>query len=297
VALSDILSAADAACYAAKDAGRNRVHVYQPDDRQLLDRHGELQWIPRLQAALDQDRLRLYAQPIASVADPTSIHHHEILVRLEENGRIYTPGSFMPSAERYNLIGRIDRWVVRNTLAWLSDRYRHKESVGVDTWSVNLSGASLSDERFCEELVLWVEQASLPSGTICFEITESVAISQLCTVTQLIHRLRQCGCRFALDDFGAGLSSFAYLRQLPVDYLKIDGAFIRDIDTDSINRAMVEAINAVGHIMGLKTIAEFVETSEIMAQLSRIGVDFAQGYLIDRPHPLEILSDVRVMPR
>lgn len=297
VTLGDALGAADAACYAAKEAGRNRVHVYQPDDRQLLDRHGELQWVPRLQAALDQDRLRLYAQSIASVADPTSIHHHEILVRLEENGRLYAPGSFMPSAERYNLIGRIDRWVVRNTLAWLSDRYRCKGSGAIDTWSVNLSGASLSDERFCEELLLWVEQASLPPGTICFEITESTAIAQLSTATLLIRRLRQRGCRFALDDFGAGLSSFAYLRQLPVEYLKIDGAFIKDIDTDPINRAMVEAINTVGHTMGLKTIAEFVETPATMAQLSRLGIDLAQGYLIDRPQPLETLSDVRVMPR
>ncbi|WP_110601163.1 ammonium transporter [Salinicola lusitanus] len=297
VVLSDALSSADAACYAAKEAGRNRVHVYQPDDRQLLDRHGELQWVPRLQAALDQDRLRLYAQSIASVANPGDIHHHEILVRLEENGRLYAPGSFMPSAERYNLIVRIDRWVVRNTLAWLSDRYRHKARAGIDTWSMNLSGASLSDERFCEELAVWVQQAALPAGTLCFEITESAAISQLSTVTRLIHRLKQWGCRFALDDFGAGLSSFAYLKQLPVDYLKIDGAFIKDIDTDPINRAMVEAINTVGHTVGLKTIAEFVETPEIMAQLSQLGVDFAQGYLIDRPQPLENLSDVRVMPR
>ncbi|MDH4572231.1 ammonium transporter [Salinicola acroporae] len=297
VVLSEALSTADAACYAAKEAGRNRVHVYQPDDRQLLDRHGELQWVPRLQAALDQDRLRLYAQSIASVANPGDIHHHEILVRLEENGRLYAPGSFMPSAERYNLIVRIDRWVVRNTLAWLSDRYRHKASAGIDTWSMNLSGASLSDERFCKELALWVKQAALPAGTLCFEITESAAISQLSTVTRLIHRLKRWGCRFALDDFGAGLSSFAYLKQLPVDYLKIDGAFIKDIDTDPINRAMVEAINTVGHTVGLKTIAEFVETPEVMAQLSRLGIDFAQGYLIDRPQPLENLSDVRVMPR
>lgn len=301
-ALSDVLSAADAACYAAKEAGRNRVHVYQPDDRQLLDRHGELQWVPRLQAALDQDRLRLYAQPIAVVADPRCIHHYEILVRLEEKGRLYTPGSFMPSAERYNLIVRIDRWVVRNTLAWLSDRCRPRASHPVappvsDTWSVNLSGASLSDERFCDELVQWVGDAALPRGTLCFEITESAAIAQLSRVTQLIRRLQQLGCRFALDDFGAGLSSFAYLKQLPVDYLKIDGAFIRDIDTDPINRAMVESINAVGHTMGLMTIAEFVETPGVMDQLARLGVDFAQGYLIDRPQPLASLSGVRVMPR
>jgi len=294
--LSDVLSAADAACYAAKEAGRNRLHVYQPDDRQLLDRHGELQWVPRLQAALDQDRLRLFAQAIAAVDEPTAVHHYEILVRLDEQGRLYSPGSFMPAAERYNLIVRVDRWVVRNTLAWLSDRYRHR-STPADTWSINLSGASLSDERFCEELPQWVERAALPPRTLCFEITESAAIARLSSVTQLIRRLQRSGCRFALDDFGAGLSSFAYLKQLPVDYLKIDGAFIRDIDSDPINRAMVEAINTVGHTMGLQTIAEFVETPGVMAQLALLGVDFAQGFLIDRPQPLEMLSDVRVMPR
>ncbi|WP_251977973.1 ammonium transporter [Salinicola avicenniae] len=295
--LGDLLGAADAACYAAKEAGRNRVHVYQPDDRLLLDRHGELQWVPRLQAALDQDRLRLYAQSIVSVAGGQAPHHREILVRLEENGRLYAPGSFMPAAERYNLIVRIDRWVVSNTLAWLSDRCRRQGPTSGDTWSINLSGASLSDERFCADLAQWVEKAALPAGTLCFEITESAAIARLCAVTQLMRRLQRWGCLFALDDFGAGLSSFAYLKQLPVDYLKIDGAFIRDIDSDPINRAMVESINTVGHTMGLRTIAEFVETPGIMAQLAQLGVDFAQGYLIDRPQPLETLSDVRVMPR
>ncbi|GHB15876.1 ammonium transporter [Salinicola rhizosphaerae] len=296
-ALSDLLSAADAACYAAKEAGRNRVHVYQPDDRQLLARHGELQWVPRLQAALDQDRLRLYAQPIAPVANPELIQHHEILVRLEEGGKLFAPGSFMAAAERYNLITRVDRWVVRNTLAWLSDTCRRRGDAAVALWSVNLSGASLSDERFCDELVQWVREAALPESTLCFEITESAAIAQLSNVSRLIRRLQRFGCRFALDDFGAGLSSFAYLRQLPVDYLKIDGAFIRDIDSDPINRAMVEAINAVGHTMGLKTIAEFVETDAVLRELAAMGIDFAQGYLLDRPQPLERLPGTRVMPR
>ncbi|WP_136068834.1 ammonium transporter [Modicisalibacter radicis] len=293
--LSDVLSAADAACYAAKEAGRNRVHVYQTDDSVLMERHGELQWVPRLQAALDADRLRLFAQSIVAIGRPDGPRHHEILVRIQEGDRLVEPGTFMPAAERYNLMPRIDRWVVGNVLAWLSDSRDCREGCGL--WSVNLSGASLSDERFCEELIERVAAAALPVGTLCFEITESTAIAQLSRVTELIQRLKALGCKFALDDFGAGLSSFGYLKQLPVDFLKIDGRFVRDIDNDPIDRAMVEAINTVGHTLGLRTIAEFVESRAIMNQLERLGVDYAQGFLIDRPCPLEALGEVRVMPR
>ncbi|WP_129139073.1 ammonium transporter [Modicisalibacter coralii] len=293
--LDDVLSAADAACYAAKEGGRNRVHVYQRDDSVLIERHGELQWVPRLQAAIDEDRLRLYAQPIVPVDDPGARVHHEILVRLQEGERLVTPGTFMPAAERYNLMPRIDRWVVTNVLAWLSDRCRRSADCGL--WSVNLSGASLSDERFCEELRDWVAAAGLPAGTLCFEITESAAIAQLSRVVELIERLKAFGCLFALDDFGAGLSSFGYLKQLPVDFLKIDGRFVRDVDSDPIDRAMVEAINSVGHTLNLRTIAEFVETPSVLEQLRRLEVDFAQGYLVDAPTPLEALDNVRVMPR
>ncbi|WP_192035061.1 ammonium transporter [Halomonas sp. YLGW01] len=293
--LSDVLSAADAACYAAKEAGRNRIHVYQADDSVLMERHGALQWVPRLQAALDEDRLRLFAQSIVPVGRPGESRHHEILVRIQEGDRLITPGTFMPAAERYNLMPRIDRWVISNVLAWLSDRHQSVEVCGL--WAVNLSGASLSDERFCEELVERVASAALPAGTLCFEITESTAIAQLSRVTELIWRLKELGCKFALDDFGAGLSSFGYLKQLPVDFLKIDGCFIRDIDSDSIDRAMVEAINTVGHTLGLQTIAEFVENEAIMSQLELLGIDYAQGYLINRPRPLEAQGEVRVMPR
>ncbi|MCG7600533.1 ammonium transporter [Halomonas sp. McH1-25] len=293
--LSDVLSAADAACYAAKEAGRNRVHIYQRDDSVLLERRGELQWVPRLQAAIDSDSLRLYAQPIVAVGKGREVNHYEILVRLEEQGKVISPGAFMPAAERYSLMPRIDRWVVRNTLAWLADSVRCNRHCGL--WSVNLSGASLSDERFCEDLRDWVAGAGLPPGTLCFEITESVAIAQLSRVTVLIKQLRALGCLFSLDDFGAGLSSFGYLKQLPVDFLKIDGRFVRDIHEDPIDCAMVEAINTVGHTLNLKTIAEFVESEAIMRQLERLGVDYAQGYLIDVPKPLETLGEVRVMPR
>ncbi|WP_148254498.1 ammonium transporter [Aidingimonas lacisalsi] len=295
--MSEVLSAADAACYAAKEAGRNRVRCYQPDDRALKARHGELQWVPRLQAALDSDALRLFVQPIVGVQVRDHEPCHEILVRLEEQGRFVEPGAFMPAAERYNLMPQIDRWVVRNTLAWLSDACRSGERCGL--WSVNLSGASLSDERFCEELRQQVSNAALPAGTLCFEITESVAISQLSSVTTLIEALRAEGCLFALDDFGAGLSSFGYLKQLPVDFLKIDGHFIRDIHHDAIDRAMVEAINTVGHTLGLSTIAEYVEHEAILDQLQRLGVDYAQGYLFGAPQPLTecVGTKVRVMPR
>ncbi|PAU76899.1 ammonium transporter [Halomonas salipaludis] len=295
--LRDALSAADAACYAAKEGGRNRVHLYQPDDSQLLERHGELQWVPRLQAALDADALRLYVQPIVAIDKAAGGAIHEVLVRLEEGGKIISPGAFLPAAERYNLMPRIDRWVVRNTLAWLGDTYRSGELEGM--WSINLSGASLSDPQFCRVLEEQVAAAALPAGTLCFEITESAAIAQLSTVSELIVTLKALGCRFALDDFGAGLSSFGYLKQLPVDFLKIDGHFVRDLHRDSIDRAMVEAINTVGHTLGLLTIAEFVEDEDVLQRLRELGVDYAQGYLFGKPQPVTTLvhADVMIMPR
>lgn len=297
LSLQRALSAADAACYAAKEGGRNRVHQYQPDDSQLLERHGELQWVPRLQAALDADALRLYAQPIVPVRDGLASPIHEILVRLEERGRVVAPGAFLPAAERYNLMPRIDRWVVHNTLAWLTDAHRGGSLTGM--WSINLSGASLSDAQFCRELHEQVTVADLPAGTLCFEITESAAIAQLSTVSEMIVTLKSLGCRFALDDFGAGLSSFGYLKQLPVDFLKIDGHFVRDLHRDPIDRAMVEAINTVGHTLGLETIAEFVENESIMETLCELGVDYAQGYLFGEPVPVTSLTvtPVKVMPR
>ncbi|WP_334133928.1 ammonium transporter [Tepidimonas sp.] len=294
---SALMATADAACYAAKESGRNRVHVYQPDDRRLLEQQGQMQWVSRLQAALDEDRLRLHAQPIVPLHPQADEWvHYEILVRLEEDGKLIQPGAFLPAAERYGLMPRIDQWVVRNTLAWLGDWVR-QHGAAAATFAINVSGASLSDERFRQDLQTLLEAMRLPAGTLCFEITETAAIANLSTVVHFIHEVKRQGCLFALDDFGSGLSSFAYLKSLPVDFLKIDGSFVKDIETDPIDLAMVQAINAIGHVMGLRTIAEYVSSEPIRQRLIELGVDYAQGYHVGMPQPLDSLMTVRRMPR
>jgi len=295
--IGTLLAAADAACYAAKEAGRNRVHVFQPNDSQVLEQRGQMQWVNRLQAALDEDRLRLYVQPVLPLHDVAATPpHHEILVRLEEGGQIVPPGAFLPAAERYGLMPRIDQWVVNNTLAWLGDRMRqHGRIDGV--YAINLSGASLSDERFRQTLRAMLEQLRLPAGVLCFEITETAAVANLSKVVHFIQEVKALGCLFALDDFGSGLSSFAYLKNLPVDFLKIDGAFVKDIADDPMDLAMVQAINAIGHVMGLKTIAEYVSSEAILQRLQEIGVDYGQGFHLGKPRPLGEGETVRLMPR
>ena len=295
--LSHLLASADAACYAAKEAGRNRVHVYQANDTRLLEQKGQMQWVSRLQSALDEDRLRLYVQPIVPLHRETGTQiHYEVLVRLEEDGKLVLPGTFLPAAERYGLMARIDQWVVNNTLAWVGDCLRRQGRFD-GLLCMNLSGASLSDERFRQSLRTTLEQIQLPAGTVCFEITETAAVANLSKVVHFIGEVKQLGCLFALDDFGSGLSSFAYLKNLPVDYLKIDGSFVKDIETDPIDLAMVQAINAIGHVMGLKTIAEYVSSEAILERVRDIGVDYAQGFHIGEPMPLTQLGDTRIMPR
>jgi len=292
-----LLASADAACYAAKESGRNRVHVYQADDTELIEQQGQMQWVSRLQSALDQDRLRLYVQPILPLHDgPDERTHYEILVRLEEDGKLVLPGAFLPAAERYGLMPRIDQWVVNNTLAWMGDRLRQNGALD-GVYCMNLSGASLSDERFRQSLHATLEQLQLPTGTVCFEITETAAVANLSKVVHFIGEVKQLGCLFALDDFGSGLSSFAYLKNLPVDFLKIDGSFVKDIESDPIDLAMVQAINAIGHVMGLKTIAEYVGNAAILERIREIGVDFGQGFHLGEPRPLVDLAQVRMMPR
>ncbi|MEY2683633.1 MAG: hypothetical protein RJA09_777 [Pseudomonadota bacterium] len=295
--IGTVLSWADAACYAAKEDGRNRVHVYEATDSALLEQQGQMQWVNRLQAALDQDRLRLYVMPIVPLhPSSTEQRHYEILVRLEEDGKTILPGSFLPAAERYGLMPRIDQWVINNTLAWMGDRLRQKGQLD-GVYCINLSGASLSDERFRQTLHATLENLHLPPGTLCFEITETAAVANLSKVVHFIKEVKQLGCLFALDDFGSGLSSFAYLKNLPVDFLKIDGSFIKDIENDPIDLAMVQAINAIGHVMGLKTIAEYVYNEATLQRVQDIGVDFGQGYLLGEPVPLASQGQVRMMPR
>ena len=289
--LTDLLSAADSACYIAKDQGRNRVHVYQPDDEAVSERHGQMQWVQRIQDVLEQDRFRLFFQPIAKLnraANEKNLTHGEVLLRmLDENNKIVGPGSFIPAAERYQLMPAIDRWVVSNTFQVLA---LDKEKVNdhVSSCCINLSGQSLSDIRFMDFLIDEINNSGVPPEILVFEITETAVIANLCNASKLIYTLREMGCRFALDDFGVGLSSFGYLKNLAVDYLKLDGCFVKNMVSDNIDHAMVQAINQIGHTMDIKTIAEFVEDEATLEAVRSVGVDYAQGYVIAKPMPIEI---------
>jgi diguanylate cyclase (GGDEF)-like protein/PAS domain S-box-containing protein len=280
---ASLLSNADTACYIAKEKGRNRVQVYHDQDVDLAQRHNEMHWVGRITKAFEDKRFLLYYQPITpTMAESTEPFHFEVLVRmLDEEGQIIVPGVFIPAAERYNLMTTLDRWVINNTLNWLT---AHKTTPMV--CAINLSGHSIGDERFLDFVVKLIKEASVPPNHICFEITETAAIANLTRAIHFIRELKILGCRFSLDDFGSGLSSFAYLKNLPVDYLKIDGGFVKDMDHNDTNCAMVEAINSIGHTMKILTIAEFVENQAILNKLAGIGIDYAQGYGIARPAPL-----------
>jgi Amt family ammonium transporter len=285
--LSKALRQADAACYAAKDGGRNRVHLYQPDDEDLAARSQQMAWVHRIQEAIDQGRFRLYYQAICPTrGDSGDSGAFEVLLRmLNSDGSEVMPGAFMPAAERYNLMADIDAWVVDRTLAWLGDN-RDRLTPAVTRCAINLSGESIGNERLLGRIEELFQRHRVPPQLICFEITETAAIANLQQAMSFIGRLKALGCRFALDDFGSGLSSFGYLKNLQVDFLKIDGAFIKDIHRNSVDYAMVQSINAIGHVMGLQTIAEFVESAEIVAALAELGVDYVQGYHVGRPRPL-----------
>jgi diguanylate cyclase (GGDEF)-like protein/PAS domain S-box-containing protein len=259
--VSSILSAADAACYAAKDRGRNRIHI----------------------SALEENRFELARQPIVSLSNSArEDSHYELLLRMrDEDGNIVPPEAFLPAAERYNLSVKLDRWVVREAFRLLIQNSDHLEHLFL--CSINLSGVSLADEDFLIFVTTELASTGLPPEKVCFEITETAAIANLHGAMRFIEVLRRVGCRFALDDFGSGLSSFAYLKSLPVDFLKIDGVFVKDIVDDPIDRELVRSINEIGHVMGKRTIAEFVESEEILMALNEIGVDYAQGFELGKP--------------
>lgn len=283
-----VLSAADLACYAAKDLGRNRVHVYQTGDAELARRHGEMHWAAHISKALSQDRFRLYRQTILPLKADKRGEHFEVLVRLlDDQGQLVAPGAFIPAAERFNLMPAVDRWVVRHTLAYLRRRCDASDPAPPITCAVNLSGTTLNDEGFLGFVLDELPRSRVPPHSLCFEITETAAVANLARAVQFMKELKVLGCRFSLDDFGSGLSSFAYLKNLPVDFLKIDGSFIRDIVDDPIDFAMTEAINKIGQVMGLQTIAEFVENEAILERVRGLGMDYAQGYGIAEPEPLE----------
>jgi diguanylate cyclase (GGDEF)-like protein len=283
--LSDILRMADAVCFLAKDNGRNRVQVYTAEDKSLAKRRGEMGWVGRIQKALEEQRFVLYTQKILQLSDNSETgEHYEVLLRMkDEDGILVPPMAFIPAAERYGLMPELDRWVIATSFAQYAGR--HPDGSPLGTCSINLSGTSICDESLYEFLVEQFDLHKVPPAGICFEITETSAIANLIQANILIGKLKDLGCRLSLDDFGSGMSSFSYLKHLPVDYLKIDGGFIKDMINDPIDRAMVEAINNIGHVMKIETIAEFVENDSTLEALRGIGVDFAQGYGIERPRP------------
>jgi diguanylate cyclase (GGDEF)-like protein/PAS domain S-box-containing protein len=332
---SAVLTAADIACYAAKNKGRDRVQVYQVGDRELAQQHGEQEWVVQINQALENHRFRLYSQPIVSLLNShTTAVHCEILLRLQlENDQLVSPMAFIPAAERYNLMSAIDRWVIRTLFSNLSKIFTNnnssanssiynpaiRENDKIDTkdqidkivalpvlstlpnsqssfanypslYAINLSAASINEEKLIDFICEQFSIHKIPAEIICFEITETVAIANLSKAASLIGKLKKLGCQFALDDFGSGMSSFAYLKNLPVDFIKIDGNFIKNIIDNPIDLAMVEAITKIAHVMGIKTIAEYVENAEVVDKLKDLGVDYAQGYYFGKPEPCNLDS-------
>src|ERR1700689_3266437 len=280
--VASILSAADSACAAAKEGGRNRVHSFAENDIELMRRRREMQWAARINAALEEGRFELFRMPILPLQVPETGAHYELLLRMrDENGRIVAPDSFIAAAERYGIIPSIDRWVVENALRWLVSEADERERLSM--CSINLSGQSLGDDKFLPFVIDQFHRSGLDASKICFEITETAAVASFSQANRFIQALKELGCKFALDDFGTGLSSFGYLKHFPVDYLKIDGSFVREILHDPIDREMVRSINEIGHLTGKQTIAEFAENAEIIQMLRNIGVDFAQGYGVAQP--------------
>jgi len=293
--IASIMSAADSACYIAKESGRNQIQVAYLDDRQLQKRRSEMQWISRLTRALEQDQFELYYMPIISSTDSNGNGNGkfiELLLRMiDDDGSVISPRIFLPPAEKYNLATAIDRWVIDHALRWLADHS------SVENWpitiAINLSGQTISSQEMLRYIIEKAEQTGAPPGRITFEVTENAAISNISAATGFMLTLRGRGFRFTLDDFGSGLSSFTYLKKLPVDFLKIDGAFVRDILADPVDYAMVRSINELGQMLDKQTIAEHVETLAVAAELRELGIDYLQGYAYARPEPLASFTHVQ----
>jgi len=280
---NELLRAADSACYVAKDLGRNRVHIYQSNDKEVAMRIGEMQWISSINRALEENRFCLYYQPIVPTIPSIGATHFEILLRMSDaEGQIIPPMAFLPAAERYQLMPKIDRWVLSETIRAIADGRLNQNYKPVMV-SINLSGQTLGDDSFLDFANAIIKKSKISPKLLCFEITETAAITNLYAANQFITTLRNIGCSFSLDDFGSGLSSFGYLKTLSVDYLKIDGHFIRHLLEDSINQTIVESIQHIGSNLGLKTVAEYVETPEVLEELKNIGIDYVQGFAIAEP--------------
>jgi len=277
-----LLSAADSACAAAKESGRNRIYSFQENDIDLMRRRREMQWAARINNALEDGRFEIYRQVIQPLQRPDPGLHYELLLRMrDEAGKIVSPDQFIAAAERYGLTPNIDRWMIEHALRWLVSEADEREKLAL--CSINLSGQSLGDDKFLPFVIDHFHRSGIDASKICFEITETAAIASFSQANRFIHALKELGCRFALDDFGTGLSSFGYLKHFPVDFLKIDGSFVKEILHDPIDREMVRSINEIGHLTGKQTIAEFAENQEIIEMLRGLGVDYAQGYGIATP--------------
>ena len=279
-----VMSQADAACFMAKEAGRNRLYVSGDNDVELSRRNGEMRQVSRITSAIENNRCELVFEDLARVDDRETVAYRELLVRMrDEGGQLLSPDQFIPAAERYFLASALDRWVVEHALAYLAEHLEQSPPVT----AVNVSGQTIGDRSFIEFVRERLTHYKVPGARFCIEITETSAISHLPETARLVASLGELGVQFALDDFGAGMSSFAYLKNLPVQFIKIDGSFVRSMATNHVDRTMVEVINRVGHEFKLTTIAEHVETAELIPILREIGVDLMQGYEINRPKPLE----------
>lgn len=282
---TEILSYADSACFAAKEAGRDRIHVYSADDLAMNKRHQQMKWIEYINRALEEDRFILYYQPILPLNPDVTEYHFELLIRMKDgSGKLVSPGEFLPAAEKYNISSKIDYWVIQTMFSWLEV---YSELFDKDyRWGINLSGQSLSDQNLLQFVIEEMNRRDIRPDRIYFEITETAAIANFNNAVEFVNNLKKYGCRFALDDFGSGLSSFAYLKNISVDFLKIDGMFVKNMNNNDFDYSIVKAVNEVAHVLGIRTIAEFVENNEILDILKAENIDYAQGYAIDKPKPL-----------
>ena len=277
------MSAADMACYVAKDTGRNRVHMYNHGNKELIRRRDEMQWMSKLTHALKENRFVLYKQPIVPLCSgERSKTRYELLIRLQDSdGRLILPNEFIPAAERYNFMPTLDRWVIRKAFQVLAENNDEDAC-----YSINLSGTSLNTNTLLKYITLEYKKHNINPDNVCFEITETAAIDNLPKVANLVRELKKFGFKFALDDFGKGVSSFMYLSSLPVDYLKIDGEFVKNLLNNTVNHAIIWSINNIGRILGIQIIAEYVENEHLHEALIDIGIDYAQGYKFGEPEPL-----------
>ena len=285
--VAKILSEADMACYAAKDMGRSQVHVHETEGRHVKKMQQELSWVADIRSTIEANRFMLHAQPIVPCDNEQATMMYEVLLRIrDDEGNVVSPGQYLPAAERFSLMREVDMWVTREAIRFVSERYQDPSNQDIRLF-INLSANSICDSEFCAHIRKMLELYPVPHHSLCFEVTETAAIKNIEQAIEVINELKQSHVKFALDDFGSGMSSLAYLKNLPVDYLKIDGSIVQNIDNDKVNRAMVAAVNEIGRVMDLKTIAEFVENSVVFDHIKSLNIDYAQGHFIAQPCPLE----------